>query len=103
MTTLDIRNATWDEVRMTLNGRLKSVYEAWRSWGAGTTRGLAKWSGIDILNVRPRTTDLTKLGLICLEGVDGGEGIYRARTENEWRAWVEEQCLADSAQLDLTI
>jgi hypothetical protein len=91
MTPIDARNATWESVRQTLQGRLAAVYTAWIAYGPGTTRQLAERSGIDVLNVRPRTTDLAGLGLVEFMAMERGEGIYRARTQQEWEDWLAPQ------------
>lgn len=91
MTPIDARNATWDSVRQDLQGRMAAVYTAWVVHGSGTTRQLAERSGIDVLNVRPRTTDLVALGLVEFVAMEKGEGIYRARTREEWEDWLAPQ------------
>jgi len=52
---------------------------------------LAALSGIDLLNVRPRTTDLCALGLVELTDKNGTEGIYQAVPEHKWIAWQKGQ------------
>lgn len=89
MKPADLRNATFDKVCDDLQGRLLEVYRAWCEHGPATTRDLATWSGISILNVRPRTTDLFTLGLVELVGDRRGqEGIYRARAKDDWQIWL---------------
>jgi hypothetical protein len=85
----EIRDANWHSLRAHLSGRLKAVYAAWVVHGPATTRALATRSGMDILNIRPRTTDLVKLGLVECVHVDHGEGVYRARSQAEWEAWAD--------------
>jgi hypothetical protein len=88
MKPTDLRDATFDRIRSDISGRLRQVYEAWERFGPTTTRNLAQLSGIDILNVRPRTTDLVALGLVELvNDFRGSEGIYRARSAGSWAAW----------------
>jgi len=88
MTTTDLRNATFAIVRQNLSDSRRAVYEAWVAHGPTTTRDLAARSGIDILNVRPRTTDLCELGLVELAGDHrAAEGIYRAVAEARWTSW----------------
>ena len=83
MTTLDLRNATWDQIRATLRGRRVAAYEAWKLWGPGTTHDVAERSGMSILALRPRTTELMKLGFVDLiESAGGHEGIYAAVNED---------------------
>lgn len=87
MKPTDIRNTNWENLRTSLQGRLMQVYTAWVVHGQGTTRQLAAASGIDILNVRPRTTDLLGLGLVECVDTTNGEGVYRARSQQDWTAW----------------
>lgn len=102
MKPIDLRNATWSEIQQTLSGRLESVWFAWLAHGPATTRQLAGLSGIDILNVRPRTTDLVSVGLVKLAGdCAGREGIYRARSQAEWEAWLKTQQSQPATQLQL--
>lgn len=91
MRAIDIRDATWDRVRQDLQGRLQEVYTAWVVHGPCTTRQLAERSRIDILNVRPRTTDLAGLGLVVFMDMEAGEGVYQARTQGEWESWLAAQ------------
>ena len=98
MKPIDIRDANWATLRQSLQGRLAAVYQAWLDLGPATTRQLAEHSGIDILNVRPRTTDLCALGLVhCIDGWDG-EGIYAARPQGEWERWCASQVREPNAQ-----
>jgi hypothetical protein len=94
MKPIDYRNETFEMVqaRGLVNERLQ-VYEAFRKHGPGTTRAIARASGIDILNLRPRATELYQLGFLKLigEATDASpartnEGIYRAFTPEEARA-----------------
>jgi len=92
MKPIDLRNATFDMVSKTLSDRIKAVHDAWVKHGPATTRELAAKSGIDLLNVRPRTSDLCTLGLVELVGAErSSEGIYRAVTEDHWNAWQKDQ------------
>ena len=91
MKTTDFRNATFAGLRRDMNESLEAVYKAWVKHGPGTTRQIATLSEIDILTLRPRTTDLTKTGLVVLaadkDQQAGHEGVYRARTQEEWDTW----------------
>jgi hypothetical protein len=101
MIATDFRDETWSLVRQRLQGRMASVYSAWFVHGPATTRQLAELSGIDILNVRPRTTDLCDIGLVMVVGGEGGEGVYRVRTQSEWEHWMEDQRPSVDGQLRL--
>ena len=80
MKPADFRNATWREVLTHLTEDIVRVHLAWQQHGPGTTREVAQRSGISLLTLRPRTTDLYKLGLVELDGPGGDGGIYSART-----------------------
>ena len=106
MKPIDLRNATWNEVREQLAGRMLVVYEAWQKHGPGTTREIAERSGLDILTVRPRTTELYQMNFIMLLGSIGKEGIYLAVPECiALEHFTERQraARADAAQLPLKL
>lgn len=79
MKPIDYRNETWEDVRARVDRLRLTVYYALERTGACTTRELATRSGIDILTVRPRVTELYQLGLVELVNPEagGGEGIYQ--------------------------
>lgn len=87
MKPIDFRNATFSKLQAELAGRLNAVYRAWVTFGPGTTRRVAERSEIDILALRPRTTDLVVMGLVELCGSETNEGVYRARSQVDWEAW----------------
>jgi hypothetical protein len=93
MKPTDLRNATWREVLTHLTEDLVRVHLAWAAHGPGTTREIAQKAGISILTLRPRTTDLYKLGLVELAGGKGTEGGIYAHVSREAaeasRAWQE--------------
>lgn len=76
MKPADLRNATWAEVQTHLGEDLLRVHAAYLEHGPGTTRQLSEKSGISLLTLRPRTTDLYQLGLVECTGRTGSEGIY---------------------------
>jgi predicted transcriptional regulator len=88
MKAIDFRNATFADLQDRLHGLRLTVLTNLRAQGPATTRQLAERSGIDILSVRPRITELMTLGFVCLE--DGSEhareGVYRALTDAEAEA-----------------
>lgn len=126
MNPIDFRNANFEQ----LKGRLVKKREAvWLDWTAyeirhgtagATTREVCLWAGRDILQFRPRCTELFQMGLLKLAGEAAGpeagapdrkseivnrkskEGIYVLRTMPEWEQWHAEQfALATSRQQQL--
>jgi hypothetical protein len=83
MKPTDLRNATWRDVLTHLTEDMVRVHLAWQAHGPGTTREVAQKSGISLLTLRPRTTDLYKLGLVVLVDTEANNGIYAARTREE--------------------
>lgn len=82
MKPIDARNATWTEIRAQLHGRRMHAYEAWQKWGPGTTHEVAERSGMSVLALRPRTTELVALGLVQMTDMANREGIYAAIPED---------------------
>jgi len=79
MKPVDYRNAIWQDIQDRLSGLRETVYEAWQQHGPCTTEELAERSGISILTLRPRTTELYQLGFVVLaDQRDGHSGTYRA-------------------------
>ena len=91
MKAIDIRNASWSSIQASLHHRLAAAYQVWCSYGPGTTRDVSQRSGWDILSLRPRTTDLYKLGLVELVGRRGDGGIYKVRPQSDWESWSQTQ------------
>lgn len=92
MRPIDYRNETFESLlaRGLVSERL-AVYKAFQRYGPGTTREVAQKAGIDLLNLRPRATELYQLGFLRLVGgcdhnSGTSEGIYRAYTNEEARA-----------------
>ena len=85
MNPIDLRNETWETLQTRITGLRLMILDAWRCHGRCTTRELADRAGLDILTVRPRTTELVEMGMVrCVDRVEH-EGIYEARTEAEAR------------------
>lgn len=94
MEPIDFRNTTFDALKDRLQAMMLTVLAALRQHGPATTQELADKSGLNVLNVRPRVTDLVNLGfaeLVAdkmqiqaarLRGYSKG-GVYRALTEAE--------------------
>lgn len=87
MKPIDYRNTTFNELKGQLHGMRVAAYEAYLDHGPGTTRQVAEASGMDILTLRPRTTELLQLGFLELvpekeDGHRSKEGTYRALPES---------------------
>jgi hypothetical protein len=80
MKPIDYRNETWADVQTRLDGMLRATWEALAAHGPCTTRALAVASGMDILSVRPRVTDLCHMGMARLAAgtLHSKEGLYEA-------------------------
>lgn len=91
MTPEQIRNATFESLRESLADRLRDTYRAFVDHGPGTTFQISERSGMGLLTLRPRATDLLQLGLLDLAGhtVENGKkcGIYYAVTPATWLDW----------------
>jgi predicted transcriptional regulator len=98
----EIRDANYEQIRATwLAAKRWDVYCAFLKHGPGTTRQVATESGIDLLTLRPRVTELCEFGFVALvegeprmdtnEHEGKREGVYRARTREEFEAWREEE------------
>lgn len=85
MKPVDFRNETFDQVRGRVEGQRAAVLGAWAMHGPCTTRELAEKTGLSILTLRPRTTELVELGFVRLaeSQLVKGEGTYRAATPAE--------------------
>ncbi len=85
MKPVDFRNATFDTLATYIVGQRERVFKAWGMHGPCTTRELAQRSGIDVLNIRPRTTELETLGFVRLDEKQTSktEGRYRVSTPDE--------------------
>jgi len=66
MKPIDYRHETWERLQTRLHGQRLAALHAWRTHGPGTTRQVAQRSGLDLLTLRPRTTELYQLGLVAL-------------------------------------
>ena len=86
-----LRDANFEGLRDTLTERRADVYRAFFAFGPCTTVACAERSGIGLLTLRPRATELEQMGLIeCVNTVVIGRtanGIYRVREREAWEAW----------------
>ena len=102
MNPIDYRTASWESIKERLSGLRQKVYEALQASGPCTTRQLAQASGIDILTVRPRITELVELGFAECVGGKANEGTYAARSIfNAQQQFQFKQRQAKNPQLDL--
>lgn len=77
MEPIDYKLATWQDIQGRLEGHRERVYQALMLHGPCTTRDLAARINMDILNVRPRVTELCQLGLAhCTDDAHSREGRY---------------------------
>ncbi len=93
MKPVDYRNETWAAMHGRVVGLRLTVYEALLRVGPCTTRQLASKSGVDILTVRPRITELFQIGWVELvdEDAGGNEGEYRALSEDAAKSVFEKR------------
>lgn len=106
MKPIDFRNESFEQVRERVDGLRAMVLGAWAMHGPCTTRELADRSGISILTLRPRTTELVELGFVRLAEHQPvkGEGTYRAATPAEAAATFRAaQIAALNPQIDLAL
>jgi hypothetical protein len=78
MIPTDIRKLTWDEIREHLAGPRQMIWEWLVVRGPATTSVIAEGTGINLLTVRPRVTELVQLGFAECIGRERREGVYRA-------------------------
>lgn len=103
MQPIDYRNTTWEEIAARLDRNRDAVYRALQAHGPATTRALAVAMGWDVLNVRPRVTELFQLGFVALvDDAPGREGVYRALSWTDARREFERRkSLTADKQLNL--
>ncbi|MBI5817444.1 MAG: hypothetical protein HZA88_00490 [Verrucomicrobia bacterium] len=95
MKPVDLRNETFESLQRLIPADLRAVLEGYKLHGPRTTEELSTLTGIGLLTVRPRTTDLVSLGLVVLDEPETMRrkkekhircGVYRAATDDEVRA-----------------
>lgn len=91
MNATEIRDLNWHDIQAQVTGLRASVHAALLRHGPCTTRQLAEASGLSILTVRPRVTELSELGFALCTGREGKEGVYRAYTPDEAEALHQER------------
>lgn len=99
MTPAELRNTNFNSLRDSLTERMLDVYRAFKQFGPCSTAQLAEKSGIGLLSLRPRATDLHGLGLLCEAGerIENGKRatIYAVTDHATWRAWRDTNFPAD--------
>lgn len=108
MKTIDYRNESWAAVQFRVVGLRLDVWRALLRHGPCTTRELAERSGLDLLTVRPRVTELCQLDFAQIDNPEapGHEGVYRAIGEEAARSIFHlrrSQTLASGAQQELAL
>lgn len=94
-TSIDFRTAQWADIRRQVHRLRETALQHWRTHGPGTTREVANRSGMDLLTLRPRTTELLQLGFLVCTNEHGKEGIYQALSDEEAeQAFSEQKALA---------
>lgn len=78
MKTTDPRDLTWEEIQDSLTGHRGEVWSWLRKRGPATTSQIAEATGIPLLTVRPRVSELAALGWAECVGRAKREGIYAA-------------------------
>jgi len=74
----DIRDMAWADIRDRVDGLRRTVYEALLEYGPCASKYLSACTGLSVLTIRPRMTELYQVGLIELVDRSGHDGIYRA-------------------------
>ncbi len=90
MKPIDYRNETWEMVQARVVDLRLDVWLAFLRHGPGTTREVAHRCGMEILNLRPRATELYQLGFLQLVEDPQSksrtrEGVYIALNEEQAR------------------
>ena len=99
MNPTDIRAMNWNELSGKLEGLRHRVYLAMQATGPATTADIAARSGLSVLTVRPRVTELVQLGFAQCFGKQAKEGIYIAVSlEDAMAAWRERIAAAAPTQ-----
>ncbi|MDF3129266.1 hypothetical protein P0Y35_08670 [Kiritimatiellaeota bacterium B1221] len=105
MKAVDYRNETFDQVKGRMDSTRKEIWAKMQEAArAMTTREIADFTGIDLLTVRPRITELCQIGFVEVEGNPGREGKYRA--VSEWvalRKFEKEVRIAREPQMELPL
>ena len=80
MNPTDPRDLTWQDIRGKLAGTRELVHSWLLTHGPATTESISLGTGIGLLTVRPRVSELCAWGFAECVGRDKHEGIYQALT-----------------------
>jgi hypothetical protein len=78
MKTTDPRDLTWEEINQRLDGPRLRIWDWLIFRGPATTSRIAEGTGIPLLTVRPRVSELAALGWVECVGRCRREGTYIA-------------------------
>jgi len=86
-----IRDAMWAEVQGRVHGLREEVWAWLEKHGPATSEEVAEGTGICLLTVRPRLTELCQWQFAACVGRKGRSGVYAARTAEEARTHWERE------------
>jgi len=103
MKAVDYRNESFDQVKSRIDSTRSFIWQRMQEAASAlTTREIAELTGVDLLTVRPRVTELLQLGFVEVAGGAGHEGRYRALSNFEaLRVYEERARIARDPQLSL--
>lgn len=78
MKTTDPRDMTWQEIQGKLDGLREQIHRWLMHHGPATTEAISQNTGIGLLTVRPRVSELCAWGFAECVGKEKHQGIYRA-------------------------
>ena len=92
-TATDFRDVTFADIKRSITGKRRAVYEALFVYGPCTTAHLAEIMDMSILTVRPRVTELCQMGLARPADIQPvrGQGNYEAVSYAEAQELHEKQ------------
>ena len=110
MKPIDLRDHNWQSLRdrLFLSAARSEVYTWLAAHGPATTTQIAEGTGLKLLTVRPRVTELQQHGFLVLVAdaprIPGiREGVYQVRTPDEFAAWRDEQLQPTSGQIQMPL
>jgi len=108
MKPIDYRNATYHDLLKSISGQREATLLAWRRHGPCTTEELAVRSGLSILTLRPRTTELFQMGFVRVADAEKAAStngaIYRAATTLETQAHITQyRRISETGQCEMPL